>query len=142
LYTEVLIGGFKWSWKSIQGHAAININGTVYSRDGISLATMLSQDYMAIEQLSRDTVGLVLDLTAEQELMLQSHLEQAIKDNTEYSLRNNNCSDTVSDALESIGMTVRGPWQNSWPMAPADLYLNLLKTKKVTNIKHYPRLEE
>ena len=140
LYTEVLIGQFTLSLNSIQGHAAININGTVYSRDSHAIEKVNARDYIAAQKAFRNSVGLVLDLTPEQESNLVKFLEEARKENKKYSVGNNNCADTVSNALESIGLIVRGPWQYSYPMAPADLYHNLLKTGKVTNRNYYPKV--
>ena len=64
LYVEVLISDSRLLSRGSQfGHIAIDINGTVYSRNHSGWFVTTRESYLQRQQNFRDTVGLLLDTT-------------------------------------------------------------------------------
>jgi len=145
LLTQVHIGGNSW-----YGHAATNINGTVYSSGrypvpGQSpslgglvgpnvLVTRSNSGYLAAHPT---TTTYTLNLTAQQEASLSRYYQNLISQSAShpnrsnwhvlpnnYSFVGNNCSSTVVNGLESVL-----PWYQSMSLpglaTPQTLQLNL-----------------
>ncbi len=145
LLTQVHIGGNNW-----YGHAAININGTVYSSgrypvpgQSPSLGGLVGPNVLVIRSNSGylaahpTTTTYTLNLTAQQEEKLSQYYQNLISQSTlhpdrsnwrvlpnNYSFVGNNCASTVFDGLESAL-----PWYQSLSLpglaTPQTLQLNL-----------------
>ena len=139
LYTEIFIGNsIVWGRGSQFGHSAIDMNGIVYSRSHSTYFTTTRDDYLNRQQF-RDTIGLLLNTTPEEELILKKDLDERVKKNKPYDLFDNSCSTNVADVLENINIHVRGPWQFGNAIAPVDLLINLPKTGRVIQRKFYEK---
>jgi RHS repeat-associated protein len=136
LYTEVIVSdSIQISRGSQFGHVAININGTIYSRAHSIYYKGDANEYMLRQQSFRDSIGMVLNISAEDEVKLKAFFEDRVNKNEEYGI-SNNCSSNVANGLESINIHVYGPWQLG-VIAPVDILINLPKTGKVNEKKWY-----
>jgi hypothetical protein len=120
------------------GHAAIDINGTVYSRHHSGWLVESRSAYLDRQQNIRDTVGLLLDTSWLEDDAVENYIQDRINGGSEYDLLSDSCSSNLSDALDEIGVTTTGPWQYGG-ISPADLLINLPKTGRVTNRYLYER---
>jgi len=116
LLTEVIVTGGKW-----YGHAAININGTVYSSgrynpdsahsfgmkgDNIMLVQKHSNYVNYYKNRGRNSTGYVLDVSPAEEQKIQEYFDDLIKNSTkwkyeyklpdDYSFLSENCATNVA----------------------------------------------
>ena len=99
LLTEVIVWQPSGWGRSSFGHVSVNINGTTYSFEPDGMRIMPSADYLA-KNTFREGVGMVLNITAEQEASLGTFLKNYNKD---YGRLTNNCADPIESGLEKLG---------------------------------------
>ncbi len=105
LYTEVIIWQPVGHGSSSFGHVSSNVNGTNYSWGPRGWDTNPSaSNYVQNQQKFRSGVGVILNLTPDQERKL---VECYAKKREEYSSLSNNCGDPHKDCLsEALGASV------------------------------------
>lgn len=106
LYTEIIIWQpIDW-WTSSFGHVSSNVNGVNYSwgPNGWDTRYPKADDYANRQVSFRSGVGVILNLTPEQEQRLQECYKRS---RDEYSPKSNNCADPHQDCLsEVLGLTL------------------------------------
>jgi len=136
-FTEVIVSDSRMISKGSQfGHVAININGTVYSRAHSQWSVQYASEYIKTQETFRDSIGLVLNTTPEEEKVMSQFLTEKISKNEKYDLSTNSCSSNVADALYQIGINVYGPWEFGG-IAPVDVLRNLPKSNRVIERNWY-----
>lgn len=163
-FIEVIIGDTRLPGSGEQwGHAAIMIDGTVYLRAHDEYLVMSKTVYMnggklekALKILSirgqsyRDSVGLVLWLSAKEKQMLDVELKRRVAldrqlilqsngTRSSYSVLDNSCSTNVADVLELIGILAHDPRWPPTPVTPAELLAALEKSRRLVRKNFYPR---
>lgn len=101
LYTEIIIWQPVGHWQSSFGHVSANVNGRNFSWGpaGWDRKIPNTADYIKRQATFRSGVGLVLNLTPEQERRLVDCYAKKRKD---YSAISNNCGDPHKDCLEEV----------------------------------------
>lgn len=133
LYVEILISDSRLISRGSQfGHAAIDINGTIYSRGRSGWFTTTREDYLDRQQNFRDTVGLLLDTTPGEDDAIEAKIVERIEGGGRYDLTSDSCSSNISDALDVIDIETKGPWQFDI-VSPADLLSNIPKSGRLLN---------
>lgn len=122
------------------GHVGININGIMYSRAHSIYFRGDAETYIQRQMSLRDSVGMVLNTSPEEEAKLLAFLEKRVKENKPYSILSNSCSSNAADALEGIDIHVIGPWQLGI-ISPADILTNLPKTGRVHQTNWYGKIK-
>src|ERR1039457_529823 len=136
-YTEVIISDSRMLSQGSQfGHAAININGIVFSRAHSRWDVKDASVYIENQEAFRDSVGIVLNTTLEEENEMYQFIAAKILQNQNYDVSTNSCSSNVADALYQIGVNVYGPWQYGG-IAPIDVLTNLQKSNRVIGANWY-----
>jgi RHS repeat-associated protein len=136
LYTEILTFGPAGHRKSSFGHTAVNINGTVYSFTEKGWYTDSFERYMTLNGF-RSAVGLVLSLSDETEVVLESRIRQDIDQHPQWS-PSSNCDvrlrTQLNEALDGA-LDYEPPTQ-----LPLDFMRLLFKFQGlVDEVHYYPR---
>ena len=136
-YIEVIVSDSRLISQGSQwGHAAIAIDGKVYSRAHPKYFTTKYDDYITRNSY-RDSIGLVLWLSAREKEIVRAELERRVKVNAEYSVFDNSCSSNVADVLELVGILAHDPRFLPTPVTPGELLGALSKSNRlVKKIPH------
>jgi hypothetical protein len=150
------------SFGSNWGHAAIDIDGTIYSRAHEEYVKIDRHTYFyggtvhvangALQtkgNLWRDSVGLVLRLSPAEKNKIKAELEQRVAtdqafkrrhpESSTYSVFDNSCSTNVADVIESVGILAHDPRWLPFPVAPAELETVIEKSKRLAKKNYYPK---
>ncbi|WP_235088012.1 hypothetical protein [Chromobacterium sp. Beijing] len=144
---EVIISDSRMrSMGSQWGHAAIVIDGQVYSRAHEEYVKTDKNTYLnggVVQRANdtinvngnrwRDNVGVYLSVSTREKDIVKNELERRIKvdrefkrkhpDETSYSLFSNSCSSNVADALELVNILAHDPRWIPFPVAPPNCLL-------------------
>lgn len=138
-YVEVIISDSRLVSQGSQwGHAAIAIEGTVYSRAHTSYFTTTYDDYIRRNSY-RDSTGLILWLSLREKEIVQAELQKRVKISAPYSVFENNCSSNVADVLEMVGILAHDPRGLPSPVTPAELLGVLSKSTRLVKRRPYPQ---
>jgi len=143
LLTEVIVTGGNW-----YGHAAININGTVYSSgrynpDSANSFGMKGDNIMLVQEHSnyvnyyknkgRNSAGYILDISPADEQKIKKYFDDLIKNSAkwkfghklpdDYSFLSENCATNVTDGLQEGLSWFNDLWLES--MSPYQLEMHL-----------------
>lgn len=140
-YVEVLIFDSLPRPASAFGHAAIGIDGLVYSRAHELYFKGRLRDYLNSNtaKLKRDVVGIRLSVSAAEKALIRAELERRVQVNGEYSLFSNSCSSNVADVLEMVGILAHDPRYFATPVSPAELMAALGKSLRVVERTLYEK---
>jgi hypothetical protein len=127
LLTEVVVWQPVGRGKSSFGHASTSINGTSFSFNRAGMTIEPTPDYLKRNEF-RGGLGMELDLSAEQEQLLEACLRA---DQSTYGLFGNNCGDPVESCLEGQGFNL------GLSVLPFSLADALIKQKKVQRFNFY-----
>jgi hypothetical protein len=161
---EVIISDSRMVSQGSQwGHAAIVIDGTVYSRGHEEYVTMSKDVYLhggvvhrvlKDERVSgqgyRDNVGLILWVSPREKKIVEDELKRRVQHDREhikqesighsrYSIFDDSCSSNVADALELIGILAHDPRWLPFPVTPAELLAVLGRSNRLVKKNYYPK---
>jgi hypothetical protein len=85
----------------------VNINGTTYSFFPKGMSILPTTQYLGINNF-REGVGMVLNITPEQEASLNNSLKNY---NKGYGRLTNNCGDPIESGLENLGYGLGMAWE-------------------------------
>lgn len=160
---EVIISDSRMrSMGSQWGHAAIVIDGQVYSRAHEEYVKTDKNTYLnggVVQRANdtinvngnrwRDNVGVYLSVSTREKDIVKNELERRIKvdrefkrkhpDETSYSLFSNSCSSNVADALELVNILAHDPRWIPFPVAPAELLAVIEKSNRAVKKELYPK---
>jgi hypothetical protein len=140
-YVEVIVSDSRFISQGSQwGHAAISIDGKVYSRAHPRYFTTTYDDYVKRNSY-RDSIGLVLWLSSREKEIVQAELERRVKANADYSIFDNSCSTNVADVLEMVGILAHDPRNLPTPVTPAELLNVLSKSNRLVKRIAHPKHE-
>ncbi|AMD91736.1 hypothetical protein AXF15_00470 [Desulfomicrobium orale DSM 12838] len=161
LITEVIITGGTW-----YGHAAVSINGRVYSSgrynpasahsfklkgDNIMIVQNHSTYIEGYKRKGRNSTGYIFDISSDDERKIELYFKTLIKSGNrtkfgyklqdDYSFLFENCATTSSNALQEGLSWFSAMWIYS--NSPYDLEFNLITSPwLVRNVVHYPGEKE
>lgn len=163
-FVEVIVSDSRAiSTGSQWGHAAIVIDGTVYSRGHEEYVAMTKDVYLnggmynrasgparMRGQGFRDNAGLVLWVSPREKKIVENELKRRVLHDREhvrkkgnghstYSIFDNSCSSNVADALELVGILAHDPRWLPFPVTPAELLAVLGKSNRLIKKNHYPK---
>lgn len=104
LRTEVTIWHPVGWGSSSFGHVSTDVNGATFSYGPHGMSTSPYSEYNAKNSF-RDGMGVLIDLTPEQEVKLKACLG---KDQRSYSAISNNCGSPVQNCLKDVGINTDG----------------------------------
>ncbi|WP_206119016.1 hypothetical protein [Chromobacterium fluminis] len=160
---EVIISDSRMrSMGSQWGHAAIVIDGQVYSRAHEEYVKTDKNTYLnggVVQRANdtinvngnrwRDNVGVYLSVSTREKDIVKTELERRINvdrefkrkhpDGTSYSLLSNSCSSNVADALELVNILAHDPRWIPFPVAPAELLAVIEKSNRAVKKELYPK---
>lgn len=160
---EVIISDSRLrSMGSQWGHAAVVVDGQVYSRAHEEYVktdknTYLNGGVIQRENDSinvggnrwRDNVGVYLSVSEREKDIVKNELERRVKvdrefkrkhpTETSYSLFSNSCSSNVADVLELINILAHDPRWMPFPVAPAELLAIIEKSNRTVKKELYPK---
>ncbi|CAJ94280.1 DUF4105 domain-containing protein [Cupriavidus necator H16] len=138
-YLEVLIFDKLPRPASAFGHAAIGIDGTVYSRAHEKYFKGSLTEYLRsnTQGVKRDVVGLYLWVSPRERRIVQDELERRVVEDEKYSVFSNSCSSNVADVLELVGIMAHDPRYFPTPVSPADLLAVLSKSNRLVERRFY-----
>lgn len=163
---EVIISDSRMVSQGSQwGHAAIVIDGTVYSRGHEEYVTMSKDVYLyggeydrALKkgekmngQGFRDNIGLWLWVSPREKLIVKNELVRRVKfdrdriikqgsiNPSSYSVFNDSCSSNVADALELVGILAHDPRWLPFPVTPGELLAVLGKSNRLVKKTPYQK---
>lgn len=142
-----------WPPESSFGHAAIGIDGDVYSRAHSVYHKGPLTDYLKsntrarwwdniLERwrgMNRDVVGLVIRVSRDEKIAIVRELDRRVIESAPYSLTRNSCSSNVADVLEMIGILAHDPRYFATPVSPAELLRALEKSDRVIERRFYAK---
>lgn len=138
-YVEVIISDSRVISQGSQwGHAAIAIDGKVYSRAHPAYFTTTYDDYIKRNSY-RDSIGLVLWLSPRERRIVQEELEKRVAKSAEYSVFDNSCSSNVADVLELVGILAHDPRFLPTPVTPGELLGVLSKSNRLVRKIPHPK---
>jgi len=129
LFTEVMIWQPVGRGQSSFGHVSVNINGGTFSFGPHGMYTPTTAEFLN-QNGFRNGVGMVLNLTPEQEHALEQSL---IDYGRGYDFLRNNCADPIQQGLQGLGFNL-GP-----NLTPADLGNALQNSGLVSGVNFYPK---
>ncbi|MFY3383857.1 hypothetical protein [Paracidovorax sp. MALMAid1276] len=91
------------------GHAAVDVDGVIYTRAHSQYASIERAKYLRNNSLIRDYVGLVLRVSSREKRAIKLEFERRIAEQKPYDIISNSCSTNVADVLESIGVLAHDP---------------------------------
>ncbi len=118
------------------GHVSININGATFSYGPKGMSTPTTQEYLQRNNEFRNGVGMVLNLTPDQEHALEQWLieyDREHDDGQGYDVLRNNCGDPIEQGLSSLGIDV------GRNLTPAALANALQNSGIVSGTNFYPQ---
>lgn len=126
------------------GHAAIDIEGTTYSRAPTKYAVLGREKYLQDNLKIRDAVGFVLRVTQEEKLKIKAELDRRVAAQKPYSLTDNSCSTNVAEVLESVGILAHDPRFQMFPsssrmVSPKELLIVVSRSSRVINKINYKK---
>ena len=128
------------------GHAAIDIDGKIYSRAPTKYAVLDREEYIYenIHRVKRDIIGLVIRLSNEEKSIIKKELDKRVKENKPYSITANSCSTNVAEILEMIGILSHDPRFKNNPSSghltsPKELLLAVSKSGRVIRKVNYSK---
>ncbi|WP_081651344.1 hypothetical protein [Cupriavidus sp. WS] len=132
------------------GHAAVEIDGTVYSRapstyfKGSYTKYLRSNTALVVEGaegsrpgMFRDAVGLKMWVSPREKKLIRDELERRVAADSKYSLFGNSCSSNVADVLELAGIMAHDPRGFQAPVTPAELLAVLEKSNRLVQRRFY-----
>jgi peptidoglycan hydrolase-like protein with peptidoglycan-binding domain len=127
------------------GHAAIDIDGIVYSRAHTKYAVLQREEYIPSNLKTRDVVGLVLRVSKAEKEKIRAELDRRVALNEPYSITANSCSTNVADVLESVGILAHDPRFQLAPsstnsVSPKELLIVLSRSSRVIKRNNYKRV--
>jgi hypothetical protein len=147
--SRLLSRGSQW------GRAAIEIDGTVYSRApilffkggyrkyliGNTRRWRTKPDGTIGKGVYRDAVGLLMWVSLREKALIRDELERRVAVNAKYSLFDNSCSSNVADVLELAGIMARDPraFGELTPVMPAELLGVLKKSNRLVETRNYKK---
>ncbi|WP_454763492.1 hypothetical protein [Cupriavidus campinensis] len=148
--SKLISRGSQW------GHAAIEIDGTVYSRaptsffrsgyrkyliDNTAPTRTLANGEVVPHVRNRGATGLLMWMSSREKKLIQDELERRVAENKKYSLFSNSCSTNVADVLELAGIMARDPraYGEFTPVTPAELLSVLKKSNRLVEIRNYKK---
>jgi RHS repeat-associated protein len=140
LITDILINQpIGWGTSSL-GHAAVNINGTVYSwegeeNQGQGVMTKYTWDAYRDWHEEQDIVGSIIKLTPEQEKAFIKFLEDYGKNYGTYNAATNNCTKPIQRFLETLDIDIGNN------LFPVNLGYALEKAGIVTDYNFYEKIK-
>ncbi len=126
LYTEVIVWQPVGHGKSALGHVSVNLNGTSYSFSPNGMDIRPADDYAKMNNF-REGVGSVLNLSPQQEAILQNRLNSP----GEYGRITNNCVNPVQKGLKEFGVNI------GTNLFPVSLGNNLIDSGNIKSFKFY-----
>ncbi|WP_313621325.1 hypothetical protein [Achromobacter sp.] len=141
---EVLVSdGRPISLGSQWGHVAIAIGGTVYSRAHDNYYVLPRSEYLERNSF-RETVGLVLQMSAAEVASIEADLRRRVALNTPYDLIGNSCSTNVADVLERVGVLAHDPryqWDASrrTAVSPKEVLIIVSRSSRLQKRNIYPK---
>lgn len=142
---EVLIfDGRMISQGSQWGHAAIDIDGTVYSQSHSSYAALERSSYMKANLEYRDVVGLTLRVSPAEKSSIKAELDRRVAAKKPYSLTENSCSTNVAEVLEMVGVLAHDPRFQMTPsssrmVSPKELLIVVSRSNRVLKRHNYKK---
>lgn len=160
---EVIISDSRMrSMGSQWGHAAVVIDGQVYSRAHEEYVKTDKNTYLnggVIQRANdsinvggnrwRDNVGVYLSVSEREKDIVKNELERRVKvdrefkrkhpNETSYSLFSNSCSSNVADVLELINILAHDPRWIPFLVAPAELLVIIEKSNRTVKKELYPK---
>ncbi|BBH12946.1 hypothetical protein [Chromobacterium haemolyticum] len=158
--SRAISAGSQW------GHAAVVIDGTVYSRGHEEYVTMPKGVYLnggtynrALGparmggQGFRDNAGIVLWVSPREKKVVEDELKRRVQSDrahirkegeghSTYSIFDNSCSSNVADALELVGILAHDPRWLSFPVTPAELLAVLSKSNRFVKKNYYQKKDQ
>ena len=142
---EVLIfDGRLISQGSQWGHAAIDVDGTVYSQSHSSYAVLERASYMKANLEYRDVVGLTLRVSPAEKAKIKAELDRRVAAQRPYSLTDNSCSTNVAEVLEIVGILAHDPRFQMIPsssrmVSPKELLIVVSRSDRVLKRDNYKK---
>ena len=134
---EVLIfDGRLISTGSQWGHAAIDLDGKVYSQSHSRYAVLERSGYLSSNLEYRDIVGLTLRVSLAEKAKIKSELDSRVAAQKPYSLTDNSCSTNVAEVLEIAGILAHDPRFQMVPsssrmVSPKELLIAISRSDRV-----------
>lgn len=91
------------------GHAAVDIDDTIYTRAHSQYSFIERGKYLRNNSFIRDFVGLVLKVSSREKKLMKQEFERRIAEQKPYDIISNSCSTNVAEVLESIGILAYDP---------------------------------
>ncbi|WP_197685558.1 hypothetical protein [Achromobacter sp. MFA1 R4] len=141
---EILVSDGRFvSMGSQWGHVAIDVGGTVYSRGHADYYVMPRATYLERNSF-RETVGLVLEMSAKEVAVIASELRRRVALKTPYDLVGNSCSTNVADVLEKVGVLAHDPryqWDASrrTAVSPKEILIIVSRSSRLQRRNIYPK---
>ncbi|MDW5418945.1 hypothetical protein R6242_20440 [Iodobacter sp. CM08] len=149
---------------SIFGHAAIDIDGVVYSRAHEKYAVIDKNKYInggeslpngqvsTGQRGSRNSVGVILRLSQREKAVVLTELKRRVaadsqarqknSKDTDYSIFSNSCSSNVADVLELVGVLAHDPRFLPFPVSPKEQLAVLKRSNRVVKTIEYPKVSQ
>lgn len=142
---EVLIfDGRLISTGSQWGHAAIDLDGKVYSQSHSRYAVLERSGYLSSNLEYRDAVGLTLRVSLAEKAKIKSELDSRVAAQKPYSLTDNSCSTNVAEVLEIAGILAHDPRFQMVPsssrmVSPKELLIAISRSDRVLKRDNYKK---
>ena len=136
---EIIISDLLPKLNSMFGHVALSFDDRVYSRAHEKYVVMDKYKYLAFQQVEakRDSVGLVIRISANEKEKMISELEGRVAANKKYDIFSNSCSTNVADVLESVGILAHDPRYLSVAVTPKTLLTTTRHSKRLVKENFY-----
>lgn len=128
------------------GHAAIDIDGTTYSRAHTKYAKLGRDDYITsnLTRVKRDVVSLTLRVTRQEKAIIKAELDKRVAAQAPYDIAVNSCSTNVADVLEKVGILAHDPRFQLMPsstklVTPKELLIILSRSDRLIKRTNYSK---
>ncbi|WP_160474365.1 PAAR domain-containing protein [Cupriavidus sp. SW-Y-13] len=152
-YIEVLIlDGRIISPGSQWGHAAIEIDGIVYSRAPTKYHRGSYRDYLigqtrrpwtdtqgTVRGMHRDGAGFLLWVTTDEKTRMRDELERRVREGAEYGLLSNSCTTNVAEVLAFAGIVSSDPRYFATPVSPKEMFMMLGRSSRLVERRDYKK---